>query len=228
MSKNENAKLSIVEVTGSIPDRQMRKLTAALQLRSPPTREEAFHHLQSMEGVGLVIERIPPLGNISVWGEVAFWSVSLDRSPGAALHAGPVFWHCDMMGAWDVAWAYLNNFVGFWGAEDALDPPGPIEHPPVKPDGQVWCDLKVQVPGFYLFAAQVGTLLEPPDYVALIECGIDNYSFGKTQLPSSGPQIFLVQLPTGTHRFYIKQLVGVFYFQSLTAWHIPISEEVAA
>lgn len=222
MAKHEDHELRIMKVTGSLPPRQMRNPVPAGRPRTRPTRAEALDRLRSMKGANSVIERIPALGNTSAWGEVAFWSVN--ETNGEALHSGPEFWNCDFTGNWSVAFAYDNGYVMFWGTELLYDPPGENVEPPGNLTGQVWCELNVKVSGYYLFVAQVSANGDPPDYTAWIECGIDGNSLGQIELFAVGPytQTFLVQLSPGIHRFSITQVKGILFFQSLTAWQIPI------
>jgi hypothetical protein len=175
-----------------------------------------------MRGAASVIERIPARGDITTWGETAFWGVN--ESKGAALHFGPLFWDLDFDGAFSLAFAYLNNIVGFWGTEEMEVLPGPPVTPPPFPTGQIWCELDVASSGYYLFVTYVIPNLEPPDYVAYVEFCIDYNSLGQQPLLATYPlHAFVLRLNPGVHRFTIKQVSGIFYFRTLTAWHIPVN-----
>jgi hypothetical protein len=214
-----------------MPRWQIRKPARETPGRHPPTREEALDSFRSMKGAALVIERVSGLGNISAWGEVAFWSPH--RTTGAALHGGPLCWDCDLLGWDDLAFTDANNFVRFWGSDYVSVPPGPPVTPPPGLDGQIWCELEVSAPGFHLFSVNVSIGVGDGDgeNTALIECGVDDYSLGETQLadlPYGKYPVFIVKLPHGVHRFYIKRLDGTIDFWSATAWRIPISGAAAA
>jgi hypothetical protein len=216
MEKHDEPELRIIEVKGSLPAQQARKPLLPTR-RSAPTREEALEGLRSMRGVASVIERLPELGIIASWTETAFWSVN--EIKGAAFD--PFFWDCDFFSnGFSVGFAYDNCVLTFWGTELLPSLEGPIL-PPQNLTGQVWCDLNVTVPGNYVFVAQMGANGQP-DYVASVEFCLDNSPIGQRQLFSGGPyeQYFLLVLGAGIHRFAIKQVCGIFHFQTLTAWNI--------
>jgi hypothetical protein len=218
MEKHDESELRIIEVKGSLPAQQARRPVPPKLHRSAPTRAEALEGLRSMKGAASVIERLPVLGNITAWGEAAFWSVC--EIKGAAFD--PFFWDCDFANnGFSVGFAYDNCVVMFWGTELLFSLEGDIT-PPQTLTGQVWCDLDVPAPGYYLFVAQVEANLDPPDYVASVEFCLDSLSIGQRQLFAVGPfeQYFLLALGAGIHRFIIKQVSGIFHFTPLTAWNI--------
>ena len=221
MANNDEHELRIVDVRGSLQLKAPCKPVLPPK-RPAPTREEALEHVRSMRGAASVIERIPALGDINTWGEVAFWGVN--HSTGAALHFGPLFWNLDCFGD-SLAFFHLNDIVGFWGAEPIGLPPGPSVTPPLYPDpiGQIWCELNVAASGYYVFVAYMIPNLEPPDYRAYVQFYIDDISLRQEPLIAAYPlHSFVVRLDPGVHRFTIKQLSGIFYFQTLTAWHILV------
>ena len=91
MEKHDESELRIIEVKGSLPAQQARRPVPPTLHRSTPTRAEALEGLRSMKGAASVIERLPALGDITMWGETAFWSVN--EIKGAAFD--PFFWDCD-------------------------------------------------------------------------------------------------------------------------------------
>ena len=225
MAKHAESDLRIIEVKGPGVARDSRRPVLPTLDRSAPTRAEALEGLRSMEGAHSVIERLPALGNITTWGETAFWSVNTIK--GAAFD--PFFWDCDFMSnGFSLGFAYDNGVVMFWGTELVGSLEGIDINPPPNPTGQVWCDLDVPAPGYYLFSAQVGANGDPPGYVASVEFCLDDSSLGVRQLVAGGPyeQHFLLELTAGIHRFIIKQAAGVWHFRTLSAWNIPALEDV--
>jgi|1186.fasta_scaffold10488_3 hypothetical protein len=91
MEKHDEPELRIIEVKGSLPAQQTRRPVPPTLHRSAPTRAEALEDLRSMKGADVVIKRLPALGNTTMWGEKAFWSVNEIR--GTAFD--PFFWDCD-------------------------------------------------------------------------------------------------------------------------------------
>lgn len=226
MANNDGQELRIVDVRGSLHVKPPRKPILPPKLDRPaPTREEALERVRSMRGAASVIERISALGDITTWSETAFWGVNESR--GAALHGGPLFWNLDFTDDFSLDFAYHNEIVMFWGNEEFELLPGPPVTPPPYPDptGQIWCDLDVAASGgYYLFVAHVIPNLEPPDYVANVEFCIDYTSLGVQALYGAYPlHAFALALNPGVHRFTIKQISGIFYFRTLTAWHIPVN-----
>ncbi len=219
MEKHDESELRIIEVKGSLPAQQALKPTLPMVHRSPPTRAEALEGLRSMKGAASVIESLPALERPASWVETAFWSVNTIK--GAAFD--PLFWDCDFFSdGFSVGFAYDNAILTFWGTEPVANIEGITILPPQNLTGQVWCDLNVTAPGYYVFMAQVGANLDPPDYVASVEFCLDSSSIGQRQLSASGPyeQYFLLDLTAGIHRFIIKQASGIFHFTTLTAWNI--------
>jgi hypothetical protein len=221
MEKHDESELRIIEVKGSLPAQQARRPVPPTVHRSAPTRAEALKGLRSMKGAASVIERLPALGNTTTWRETAFWSVCEIR--GAAFD--PFFWDCDFANdGFSVGFASDNCVVMFWGTEPLGSLEGNIT-PPQNLTGQVWCDLDVPAPGYYLFGAQVDTN-GYPGYVASVEYCLDYSSIGQRQIfgDSELAQYFLLELAAGIHRFIIRQVSGAIFFRTLTAWNIPVAQ----
>jgi hypothetical protein len=220
MEKHDQSELRIIEVKRSLPAQQARRPVPPTLHRSRPTRAETLEGLRSMKGAASVIEHVPALGDITMWVETAFWGVN--EIKGAAFD--PFFWDCDFFSnGFSVAFAYLNGVVTFWGTDLLGSLEGDIT-PPQNLTGQVWCDLDVPAPGYYLFAAQVEANGEA-GYLASVEFCLDYLSISQRQLVGGGAyeQYFLLELTAGIHRFTIKQVSGIFHFRALSAWNIPFS-----
>lgn len=189
--------------------------------RTAPTRLEALEALQTTNGGPLLLERVPMLEQIEVWGEVANWTAC--ETSGAATNV--FLWDCDFVGsAWNLFDAWANCTAYFSGAEEL----GEVV-PPDTLTGQVWCYLDAPTAGYYLFVAHVETYPDQyygPDYAAVVDCLIDSASFGSLTLKSgqSSRHPFLANLAAGHHVFKFKQVSGAFFFENLTAWNIPVFE----
>jgi hypothetical protein len=219
MEKHDEPELRIMKVKGSLSAQQARRPIPPPLHRSVPTRAEALEGLRSIKGAASVIERLPALGNTSTWSETAFWSVC--EIKGAAFD--PYFWDCDFANnQFSVSFACENCILMFFGAEPLFNLEGITIIPPQNLSGQVWCDLNVSVPGTYLFVAQVGTQGDP-GYNAIVEFCLDDSSLGERLLSGDTEyeQYSVLELAAGIHRFIIKQVSGMFYFRTLTAWNIP-------
>ena len=214
MTKRDEPYLRVVEAMEAISIKPPARPAPALpRRRVAPSRAEALAALRAMKGAESVIERIPALGNIEVWGEVAYWNCVETR--GAAVD-GVYLWDCDFPGVmYSLSDAYGNRTAYFSGAERL----GAIIPPSADLTGQVWCDLDVPASGIYLFVAQVQTYLDLgddnlPDYVAIIECCIDSTSLGTRTLylDTAINQVFVLNLSAGYHRFSIRQIQGGLFF----------------
>ncbi len=222
MTNRHELELQIVEVKKPLAPTKLSRSVRPMQRRPAPTRVEALEALRAIKGAESVIARVPALGQIGVWGEVASWNAC--EATGAAEDL-PFLWGCDFPGAsWSMFDGSANCLPFFAGKENFGDiiPPQNIAGA-----GQVWCYLNAPVNGLYLFVVQVETYVsdfESPNYTATIECVIDTDDLGEVTIPT-GVVVnhpFLVGLPAGQHKFVIVQGTGAFFFQNLTAWTVPV------
>ncbi len=227
MANRDEFELRVVESMECLTARQLARQGPTMRRRAAPTRAEALEALRAAKGAASVIERIPMLRHPDIWGDPSYWDIA--ETKGAA-RGGVFLWDCDFPGnIWNTLDGYANRIAYFAGAENL----GGII-PPNKLTGQVWCYLEVPVDAYYTFVAQVQTYPDQyygPDYVAVIECRIDDLSFGtRTLIPGHGYNLpFVVVLSPGHHRFEIRQVSGAFFFESLTAWAVvpqPVPEAI--
>ena len=219
MTNYEERELRIVDVKGTLSVPQIHKLAAPLESRPVRlTSADALESLRSMKGASDAIERIPALGDITVWQEVAYWAVC-GSSGSALVHDGPLFWDHDDQ-SFNLQFLALNCWVAFVGRDTFVGPTGQAITPPQNLTGQVWCELDTPSNGYYLFVANLYRFfLQGP---SVVEFGIDDASLGHATIPSAFIRhSFLLKLPQGRHRFLIKQVDGAFLFRSVSAWHVP-------
>jgi hypothetical protein len=222
MTKRRESELQIVEVKESLARTKLPGPIRPPQRRPAPTRAEALKAIRAAKGADSVIARVPALGQIGVWVEVASWNAC--QATGAADDL-PFLWGCDFPGAsWDMLDGSANCLPFFAGSDNALG-----ITPPGNNTRQVWCYLNAPVNGLYLFVVQVESYVVDvvdPNYTATIECLIDSdspYPLGVVTIPVNEVvnKPFLVSLPTGQYKFVIAQVSGAFFFQNLTAWIVP-------
>jgi hypothetical protein len=191
------------------------------------TLEDAVHALQTSRGYSAVIERVPQLERPELWGEIAYFDISETR--GTAENA-PFLWNCDFPGdIWNMLDGYANKLAYFSGQDrlGALAPPSNL-------GGEVWCYFDAPTTGYYLFQVRLLTYPDdylPGDYIALVECFIDDHSFGQLEIREGVPlnQLLIASLAGTTdlsrpHQFKIEQITGAFFFESLTVFNIPVVE----
>jgi hypothetical protein len=225
MTKHDELELRIVEVTEPLAPMKLPGRVGPMQRRSAPTRAEALKAIQATKGAAALIERVPALGQIGVWGEVASWNAC--QTTGAA-EGLPYLWGCDFLSSsWSLFDGSANCLPFFAGKEDFGDITPPQNSVGA---GQVWCYFNAPADGLYLFVVQVETYifdLAAPDYTATVECLIDSnnaYPLGYVTIPIgevvNAP--FVVSLPAGQYKFVIAQVSGAFFFQNLTAFSVPV------
>lgn len=225
MTKLSDIEVRIVEVKEPLAPTKLSGSVRPVQRRSAPTRAEALEALKATKGAASLIERVPALGQIGAWGEVASWNACQSTGAAAGL---PFLWGCDFLSSsWTMFDGSANCLPFFAGKENFGDITPPQNSVGA---GQVWCYLNAPADGLYLFVVQVETYvfdLAAPNYTATIECLIDSnnaYPLGYVTIPIgevvNAP--FVVSLPAGQYKFVIAQVKGAFFFQNLTAWTVPI------
>lgn len=220
MAKHDDFELRVVEVAEPLLSRPLSKPLSKLSRQPAPTPGEALEALRATKGAAPLFERIPTLGDVSLWSEVAYWNVC--KTSGAALGGGAFLWGCDFLGSyWALFDAQANCIAYFAGNEDL----GGIFKPNVL-DGRVWCYMDTLVAGYYVFVAQVQTYPDQsyPDYVATVKFGINGQPLGLRALfqGSSVYLPFVLNLPAGVNRFEINQHTGGLFFRGLTAFQLLI------
>jgi len=123
MTKLDESELRIVEVKAPLSAPKLPGPTRPTQQRSAPSRAEALEALRATKGAASVIERVPALGQIGLWGELASWNAC--QTTGAA-EGGVFLWGCDFPGAsWTMFDGSANCLPFFAGKENfgGITPP---------------------------------------------------------------------------------------------------------
>jgi hypothetical protein len=218
--KHEERELRIVDVKETLSVPQILKLAPRESQPARLTNADALEDLRSMKGADALIKRIPALGDIAVWHEVAYWAVC-ESSGSALVHDGPLYWDHDDQ-SFNLQFNSLNCWVNFIGRDTFLGPTGQPITPPQNLSGQVWCELDAPAEGYYLFVANLYRVFEGGP--SIVEFCIDHVSLGQAAITlgtGGSRHSFLLHLPLGRHRFLIKQVDGAFAFRSVSAWHVP-------
>jgi len=234
MTKGHGSELRIVKVKAPLSPTKLPGPMRPIQRSPAPSRAQALEALRATKGAASMIERVPALGQIGVWGEVAYWDAC--QTTGAAREAaesGVFIWGCDFPGAlYNMSQGSAACLPYFAGKENL----GDIAPPQNTGAGQVWCYFSAAANGLYLFVVQGQTyqLSDAPfglplNYTATIECLIDAdspYPLGEVAIPLGAlvNAPFLINLPAGQYKFVIAQVSGAFFFNSLTAWIVPTRE----
>jgi hypothetical protein len=169
------------------------------------SKEEALTALKASVGAEAVLERVPGFTDISGWFPVATFTVC--QKYGTARY----------LDLWDV-----DHFDGFtdmqrnvdecraWFSHDGYTAWGSAE----TSSGRVNCWFVAPEAGDYLCTAKLQSYAGS----ALVECLIDDQSFGPLPVNGTITQPHPCSLSGGGHHFRIRQLSGSFFFLSLTVW----------
>ena len=195
--------LKVIESLESYPAREEREGISSTDLVTTP--EEALDALKATKGADSIFDQIPNIGDLSLWFPTAFFSVC--RKTGTARYLD--LWDTDHFdGFTDMqrcvndcrAWFSADGYE-FWGSG-------------ATKTGRINCYFTVSAAGNYTCNAKLQSYGGP----ALVECLIDNSSFGFLTVNGTINQPHPCNLSAGGHHFRIRQISGSFFFLSLTVW----------
>jgi hypothetical protein len=199
--------LKVIESKKSAPSPDGREGAGAAE--AVVMADEALQALKATKGAAAVIKQIPNLENVHLWQPTAFFSVC--RKTGSARFLD--LWDVDHFdGFTDVkrslddcrAWFSGDGFQ-FWGSGQTKT-------------GRVNCHFTVPADGLYVCHARLQSY--PDTSAAVVECLIDNSSFGPLTVVGTIDQPHPASLSAGGHHFRIRQRSGSFFFISVTVWRI--------
>lgn len=167
--------------------------------------EEALAALQATQGSEAVLKQMPQLLDITSWLPVATFSVCSKFGTARCLDLWDVDHFdgfTDMQNNTDDCRAWFSaGGYDYWGSGQTKS-------------GRVNCYFTAPESGSYLCTARLQSHAGP----ALVECLIDNSSFGPLPVNGLITQPHPCKLSAGGHHFRIRQLSGSFFFLSLTVW----------
>lgn len=180
------------------------------KVRVKPTMGEIMRAFRQAQGYDEIIARIPKATKPSGWDEgteVAFFSVC--GKTGAAQWLD--LWDCDHFdGASDIrrslsdcrAW-FSGAGYSFWGSSQSTT-------------GRINCYFNAPAAGDYSCVARLQSY--PAGSQAVVDCLIDDSSFGNLPFTGTVVQPHFCVLSAGGHHFRIRQVRGTFFFLSLTVY----------
>jgi hypothetical protein len=149
MTTRRESELQIVEVKAPLSPKKLPRPMRPPQRRPAPTRAEALEAIRATKGAESVIARVPALGQIGVWGDLASWNAC--QTTGAA-DGIPTFWSCDFDATYTLSYCFEYCLPFFAAEETVAGTPKTVGGV-----GQVWCYLNAPASGLYLFVVQVET-----------------------------------------------------------------------
>jgi hypothetical protein len=187
------------------PSRDVKRVPKA----KPPSVRSVFTAFKTTVGSAQLIREIPAFGTLSLWTEIAHFSVCSKR--GTAL----------FLDIWD-----NDHFDGFtdmqrcitdcraWFSADGFTDWGSLE----TKTGNVNCFFRAPADGNYVCNAQLQSF--PDAGLSVVECLIDSSSFGPLGFTGTIIQPHPCTLVSGFHQFRIRQQLGSFFFLSVTVFRV--------
>jgi hypothetical protein len=173
-----------------------------------PAARDIVRAVKRVQGFDEIAARIPEVKTAAGWiTEVAYFSVC--RKAGTARWLD--IWDCDHFdGFTDMqrsindcrAWFSHTGFAAWGSAETAT--------------GRINCYFNAPAAGFYSCVAKLQSY--PATSQAVVECLIDNNTFGPLPFTGTVVQPHFSSLSAGGHHFRIRQMTGAFFFLSLTVY----------
>jgi hypothetical protein len=205
MAGERNFRLRLIQSARPYP--ADRKRDRAPQTRVETSPRAVLSALKATPGAERILERVPGFGDLALWKQVAYFSV--------CLKSGSAKW----LDIWDA-----DHFDGFtdmqrcvddcraWFSADGFSTWGSLQ----TKTGRVNCFFNASSAGNYICNARLQSY--PASATSVVECRIDNSSFGPLTWSGTIDQPHPCNLAAGGHHFRIWQVSGAFVFLSLTVY----------
>lgn len=206
MANDEEFRLRLIESRESHPPEARDGVVRGDLSVSP---ELILDSMKATAGAEELIAELPELGKIEAWSEVAYFSVCEKRGYARYLD----IWDADHFdGFTDMhrcitdcrAWFSADGYAG-WGSAETKT-------------GRVNCYFYAPTAGNYICTASLQSY--PSTQQSMVECLIDNSSFGPLPFTGTIHQPHPCLLTQGGHHFRIRQLRGSFFFLALTVHRV--------
>lgn len=186
-----------------------RKRDRITRAKPETSARAVLRSLKATPGADELLTRAPEFGSLALWKEIAYFSVC--RKSGSARWLD--IWDADHFdGFTDMqrcvndcrAWFSANGFTA-WGSGQTKT-------------GRVNCYFNAPAAANYVCNARLQSY--PATAGAVVECLIDNSSFGPLSWSGTIDQPHPCSLSAGGHHFRIRQVSGSFFFLSLTVYQV--------
>lgn len=208
MKEGKEFELKILDSLNSYAVREERDGIAATDLATTP--EEALEALKATPGAAAILKDHPKFEELLLWQFTAFFSVC--SKSGTARYLD--LWDVDHFDGFTDMQRSLNDCTA-WYSGDGFDFWGS----PQTKTGRVNCYFTAPTAGHYTCNARLRSY--PTNSPAVVECLIDDNSFGGLTVLGTINQPHLSNLSAGGHHFRIRQRSGAFFFLSLSIWKLP-------
>jgi hypothetical protein len=146
------------------PAEAKRERARVPRARAESSAKAALAALKATTGAGEILEKIPQLGVLDAWDQIAFFSVCAKSGSATLLD----IWDADHFVNACLAWFSCDGYTA-WGSSQTKT-------------GRVNCYFRAPAAGTYVCNARLQSF--PSTSLAIVECLIDNASFGT--LPFTG------------------------------------------
>ena len=208
MKEPQRFELKIVESLKDYQVREERDGIAATDLVT--SAEDALKALKATRGAAAILKEHPKFEEVPFWQSTAFFSICSKSGTARYLDV----WDSDHFDGFTDIQRCLNNCT-VWFSADGYDFWGSGQ----TKTGRVKCYFTAPTAGFYTCNARLQSF--PTSSPAVVECLIDNTSFGPLTVLGTINQPHLSNLSAGGHHFRIQQRSGAFFFLSLSIWRLP-------
>jgi hypothetical protein len=205
MADERDFRLRLIESKKAYPAEH--KHDRATRAKPETNPRAVLRSLKATLGADEILDRVPDFGDVAAWKEIAYFSVC--RKSGSAR------W----LDLWDA-----DHFDGFtdmqrcitdcraWFSADGFTTWGSLQ----TKTGRVNCFFNAPAAGNYICNARLQSY--PSSARSVVECLIDNSSFGPLSWSGTIDQPHPCVLAAGGHHFRIRQVSGAFFFLSLTIY----------
>jgi len=207
MAKVSEFELKVVESRKNVTAPEARDGVAVVDVVA--NVDEVLDSLKATKGAEKVLKAVPDLEKLDIWTHVAHFSVCQKTGTAQFLDV----WDCDLFDGFTDLQRCLND-CRVWFSGDGYDSWGSGQ----TKSGRVNCYFRAPTAGTYVCYARLQS--HPATTTAVVECLIDNNSFGPLPFTGTKSQPHVANLSAGGHHFRIRQLTGSFFFLSLTVWKI--------
>ena len=207
MAARKDFRLRLIRAERAVTEKRSRD--RAPKAKAATTPRAVLTSLKATTGANEILKQVPAFGDIALWSQVAYFSVC--RKSGSAQY----------LDLWDV-----DNFDGFtdmrrclddcraWFSADGFTTWGSGQ----TKTGRINCYFRAPATGDYICNARLQSY--PSSTTSVVECLIDNSTFGPLTWSGTIDQPHPCHLAAGSHHFRIRQVRGAFFFLSLTVWRV--------
>lgn len=206
MSAERDFRLRLIEA--SKPLRVDRSRERAPRAKTETSPRAVLSAMKATAGAEEILERVPGFGDLALWQQVAFFSVCAKSGTARFLD----IWDADHFDGFTDMQRCLNDCRA-WFSADGFSTWGSGQ----TKTARVNCYFRAPATGNYICNARLQSY--PSSVKSVVECLIDNSSFGPLTWSGTIDQPHPCNLSAGFHHFRIRQVSGAFFFLSLTVYH---------